>query len=150
MRVVLQRVIQASVSIDNEIVGRINNGLVVFAGIEKADDEQDIRWLAAKIVNLRIFNDENSIPNISVRDAGGDLLLISQFTLHALTKKGNRPSYILAARPETAIPLYENLIAQLEIELGKKIQTGIFGADMQISLINDGPVTIWIDSKQRE
>ncbi|CAN5352399.1 D-aminoacyl-tRNA deacylase [soil metagenome] len=150
MRVVLQRVIQANVSIDNEIVGRINNGLVVFAGIEKADDEQDIRWLAAKIVNLRIFNDENSIPNISVRDAGGDLLLISQFTLHALTKKGNRPSYILAARPETAIPLYENLIAQLEIELGKKIQTGIFGADMQISLINDGPVTIWIDSKQRE
>lgn len=150
MRVVLQRVIQANVSIDNEIVGRINNGLVVFAGIEKADDEQDIRWLAAKIVNLRIFNDENSIPNISVRDAGGDLLLISQFTLHALTKKGNRPSYIIAARPEIAIPLYENLIAQLEIELGKKIQTGIFGADMQVSLVNDGPVTIWIDSKKRE
>ncbi len=150
MRVVLQRAIQASVSVNGGIKGEIAKGLLVFAGIEEADNDEDIQWLAGKIVNLRMFDDMHKIPNISIKEAGGDILLISQFTLHALTKKGNRPSYIRAAKPDIAIPIYENLIARLEKELGKQIQTGVFGADMQVSLINDGPVTIWMDSKRRE
>lgn len=150
MRVVLQRALQASVSIDGTVKGAIEKGLVVFAGIEDADSDEDIQWLSNKIVNLRIFDDENHVPNISLKEDGGNILLISQFTLHALTKKGNRPSYIRAAKPDIAIPLYEKLIAQLEKDLGKKIETGTFGADMKVSLVNDGPVTIGIDSKNKE
>lgn len=150
MRIVLQRAMQADVVVNDEIIASIGKGLVVFAGVEDADDDEDVSWLASKIVNLRIFDDEKKVPNINVKDAGGEILLISQFTLHALTKKGNRPSYIKAAKPGTAIAIYEKLIARLEMESGKKIQTGIFGAHMQVSLINDGPVTIWIDSKRRE
>lgn len=150
MRVLIQRVSQASVTIDVKVKSSIEKGLLIFAGIEDADDATDIEWLSNKIINLRIFDDEQKVPNISVKDIGGDILLVSQFTLHALTKKGNRPSYIKAARPETAIPLYESLIAQLEKDLGKKIYTGEFGADMKVGLINDGPVTIWMDSKVRE
>jgi D-tyrosyl-tRNA(Tyr) deacylase len=119
-------------------------------GIEDADTQEDIEWLCAKIVNLRIFDDEKDVPNISVKDCDGEILLVSQFTLHALTKKGNRPSYIRASKPELAIPIYEKMIVHLEKELGKKIQTGSFGADMKVSLLNDGPITIWIDSKARE
>lgn len=150
MRILLQRVLKASVRIGDEVGGAITNGLLIFAGIEDADTDEDVQWLSAKIVNLRIFDDENNVPNISVRDIDGEILLVSQFTLHAATKKGNRPSYIKASKPEIAIPLYEKLIEQLEIDLRKKIQTGIFGADMKVELINDGPVTIWIDSKNKE
>jgi len=150
MRVVIQRVKKASVSIDNKIRSVIQNGLLVFAGIENADDANDIEWLSNKIINLRIFDDENKVPNLSLKETGGDILLVSQFTLHALTKKGNRPSYIKAAKPEIAIPLYESFIKQLEKDLAKNIYTGEFGADMKVELINDGPVTIWIDSKVRE
>jgi D-tyrosyl-tRNA(Tyr) deacylase len=150
MRVVIQRVANASVEIDGSIVGTVGRGLLVFLGIEDADNQEDIDWLSGKIVNLRIFNDEEGVMNVSVKDSGGDILLVSQFTLHASTKKGNRPSYIRASRPETAIPLYESMIAQLELDLGKKIQRGIFGADMQVGLLNDGPVTIVIDSKAKE
>lgn len=146
----LQRTSEASVQINQEIVGQIDVGLMILLGIEEADGEEDIDWLARKICNLRIFDDEYGIMNKSVLDVEGDILLISQFTLHASTKKGNRPSYIKAAKPEIAIPLYEKFIEQLEVELGKSIQTGEFGADMKVSLTNDGPVTIMIDSKNKQ
>jgi D-tyrosyl-tRNA(Tyr) deacylase len=150
MRVVIQRVSEASVMVDNLKVSAIQKGLLVFTGIEDADTEEDIAWLGDKIVNLRIFDDENKIPNISIKDIRGDILVVSQFTLHASTKKGNRPSYIKASKSGIAIPLYEKFIIQLSKDLGQKIQTGIFGADMQVALVNDGPVTIWIDTKNRE
>jgi D-aminoacyl-tRNA deacylase len=150
MRAVIQRVTQASVTIDGAVKAAIQNGLLVFVGIEDADTTEDIEWLSSKIVNLRIFDDENHTPNISVKETGGDILLVSQFTLHAATKKGNRPSYIKASKPDIAIPLYEKMIAQLEKDLGKQIFTGVFGADMKVALLNDGPVTIWIDTKNKE
>ena len=150
MRIIIQRVTKAQVHIDNKLFSEIGNGLLVLLGIEDADTEEDINWLAQKIVNLRVFNDENGVMNISLLDANADILLVSQFTLFASTKKGNRPSYIKASRPEFAIPLYEKMIAKLEELLGKKIATGSFGADMQISLTNNGPVTIMIDSKMKE
>ena len=150
MRAVIQRVNHASVTIDGKIKSAIQQGLLVFVGIEDADTNEDIAWLSNKIVQLRIFDDENKIPNISVKDIDGDILLVSQFTLHAATKKGNRPSYIKASKPDVAIPLYKKMIVQLENDLGKQIFTGEFGADMKVELLNDGPVTIWIDSKQKE
>ena len=150
MRAVIQRVSEASVTVEGNITGIIKNGLLVFVGIEDADTREDVEWLSSKIVNLRIFNDENGVMNVSVKDNDGGILLISQFTLHALTKKGNRPSYIRASKPGIAVPLYEQMIAQLEKDLGKKIETGIFGADMKVRLLNDGPVTIMIDTKQKE
>jgi D-tyrosyl-tRNA(Tyr) deacylase len=149
MIVVIQRVSESSVKIDGTIKASIGNGLMILLGIEEADDREDIEWLSKKIVNLRIFPDENGVMNKCILDAGGEILLISQFTLHASTKKGNRPSYIKAAKPDIAIPLYEQMISALELELGKPIGTGEFGADMKVSLINDGPVTIIIDSKNR-
>jgi D-tyrosyl-tRNA(Tyr) deacylase len=150
MRAVIQRVSEASVTIDGKVNGAIGYGLLVLLGIEDADTSEDIEWLSSKITNLRIFNDESGVMNISAKDKTAELLLISQFTLFASTKKGNRPSYIKAARPETAIPLYEQMIARLEQDLGKTIQTGVFGADMKVALVNDGPVTILIDSKNKE
>ena len=150
MRVVIQRVLEASVEVDEKVVGSINNGLLVLLGIEDADTEEDIHWLSNKIVGLRIFDDAEGVMNLSVKDIEGDILLISQFTLMASTKKGNRPSYIKASKPPIAVPLYEQMIATLSNDLGKKIQTGIFGADMKVSLINNGPVTITIDSKNKE
>ena len=150
MRVLIQRVTHASVEIDDKIKSSIEHGLLVFVGIENPDNDDDIEWISNKIINLRIFDDENKIPNISVKDSGGDILLVSQFTLHALTKKGNRPSYINASKSEIAIPIYQKLILRLQKDSGKKIQTGIFGADMKVSLLNDGPITIWIDSKNKE
>jgi D-tyrosyl-tRNA(Tyr) deacylase len=149
MRILIQRVSGASVEIDFRIKANIHKGLLVFVGIEEADTEEDIEWLANKLVNLRIFNDADGIMNLSVKESDGQLLVISQFTLHASTKKGNRPSYINAAKPEIAIPIYEKFIKQLELLLGKPIETGTFGADMKIALVNDGPVTIWIDSKNK-
>lgn len=149
MKTVIQRVSSASVTIDSKIVADIQRGLLVLVGIEDADTQEDIDWLCQKIANLRIFGDENDVMNLSVKDSNGDIIVVSQFTLHAATKKGNRPSYIKAAKPEVAIPLYEQFVAQLEIELGKKVKTGIFGADMKVALVNDGPVTILIDSKFR-
>lgn len=150
MKVVIQRVSSASVTIDTKIVADIQKGLLVLVGIEDLDNQDDINWLAAKIANIRIFSDENDVMNLSVKDIDGDVIVVSQFTLHAATKKGNRPSYIKASKPETAIPLYENFVLQLEKELGKKVQTGIFGADMKVLLLNDGPVTILIDSKNKD
>ncbi len=150
MKVVIQRVILASVTIENKIVSSIKNGLLVLVGIEDADNQEDIDWLASKIVNLRIFGDENQVMNLSVKENNGEILIVSQFTLHAATKKGNRPSYIKASKPEIAIPMYEKFVQQIEMELNKKVQTGIFGADMKVGLVNDGPVTILIDSKNRE
>jgi D-tyrosyl-tRNA(Tyr) deacylase len=150
MKVVLQRVSQASVTIDSKIVAEIQKGLLVLVGIEDADSQEDIDWLCQKITNLRIFGDENDVMNLSVAAIDGEIIVVSQFTLHALTQKGNRPSYIKAAKPEIAIPLYENFVQQLEKKLGKKVQTGVFGADMKVSLLNDGPVTIVIDSKNKE
>ncbi|MFZ4520266.1 MAG: D-aminoacyl-tRNA deacylase [Bacteroidales bacterium] len=150
MRVVIQRVSQASVMVAADITGQIAEGLLILLGIEEADNAEDIDWLCTKIVNLRIFNDGEGVMNHSILNTAGDILLVSQFTLHAGTRKGNRPSYIRAARPETATPLYEASIHRLEELLGKKVHTGIFGAMMQVSLVNDGPVTIIIDSKQRE
>ena len=150
MRAVIQRVSEASVTINNTKVADIGNGLLVLIGIEDLDNQEDINWLTAKIANLRIFADENEVMNCSIKDVNGDMIVVSQFTLHALTKKGNRPSYIKASKPEIAIPLYESFIQQMEIELGKKVQTGQFGADMKVALINDGPVTIIIDSKNKE
>ncbi|MBP6286862.1 MAG: D-tyrosyl-tRNA(Tyr) deacylase [Ferruginibacter sp.] len=150
MKAVIQRVTQASVTIDGNIRSAIKTGLLVLVGIEDADTQEDIEWLSNKIVNLRIFDDENKVPNIAVKDLGGDILLVSQFTLQASTKKGNRPSYIKASKPDIAIPMYEKMIAQLENDLGKKIYTGEFGADMKVSLLNDGPVTIIIDTRNRE
>ena len=149
MKVVIQRVISASVTIETEIVANIQRGLLVLVGIEDDDSQEDINWLSQKIINLRIFGDENDVMNLSVKDVNGDIIIVSQFTLHASTKKGNRPSYIKASKPETAIPLYEKFIQQMELELGKKIQTGKFGADMKVELVNDGPVTIIIDSKNK-
>lgn len=150
MRTVIQRVTKASVTIDGKITSAIANGFLVLVGIEDADTRDDIEWMSNKIVNLRIFDDENKVPNISVKDTGGDILLVSQFTLQASTKKGNRPSYLRASKGSVAIPIYEKLIAQMEKDLGKKIYTGEFGADMKVMLINDGPVTIIIDTKLRE
>lgn len=150
MRVVIQRVKKASVSIENKIYSSINRGLLILVGIEDADNREDIEWLCSKIVNLRIFDDENGVMNLSVKDIDGELLAVSQFTLHASTKKGNRPSYIKASKPDIAIPLYESFSKELENLTGKNIKTGVFGADMSIELTNDGPVTIIIDSKQRE
>lgn len=150
MRAVIQRVSNARVSIEEKIRSTIGPGLLVLVGIEDADTIEDIQWLSSKIVNLRIFDDEQKVPNISIRETGGDILLVSQFTLQASTKKGNRPSYIKASKPAIAIPLYEQMIRQLTIDLGKEIHTGEFGADMQVSLLNDGPVTIVIDTKNKE
>ena len=150
MRTVIQRVTRAGVTIEGKLKASISKGLLVLVGIEDSDSIDDIEWLSNKIVNLRIFDDENKIPNISVKDIGGDILLISQFTLHAATKKGNRPGYIQASKPDMAIPIYEKLIVQLEKDLDRKIFTGTFGADMKVELLNDGPVTIWIDTKNKE
>ncbi|UYW00615.1 D-tyrosyl-tRNA(Tyr) deacylase [Flavobacterium agricola] len=150
MRIIIQRVSEASVTINQIKVAEINQGLLVLLGIEDADTDDDIKWLSNKITNLRIFGDENDVMNLSVKDVDGDIILVSQFTLHAATKKGNRPSYIKASKPDIAVPLYEKFIVQLEQDLGKKIQTGQFGADMKVALLNDGPVTIFIDSKNKE
>lgn len=150
MKAVIQRVTSASVTIDNQITGQIQSGLLVFVGIEEADLQEDIQWLSSKIANLRIFADDEGVMNKSVRDIDGELLIVSQFTLHASTKKGNRPSYIKAAKPEISIPLYEAFLAQMEIDLDKKVQSGTFGADMKILLLNDGPVTILMDTKNKE
>ena len=150
MRAVIQRVSEAAVTVNGEITGAIQDGLLVFLGIEDADTADDIQWLSTKIINLRIFNDGAGIMNLSLKDTDGDILLVSQFTLHALTKKGNRPSYIRASKPDIAIPLYEEMILKLENVLGKKVQTGMFGADMKVKLLNDGPVTIIIDTKDKE
>ena len=150
MKAVIQRVSSASVTIDSKIVAEIQKGLLVLVGIEDADTQEDTNWLCQKIANLRIFGDENEVMNLSVRDIDGEIIIVSQFTLQASTKKGNRPSYIKASKPDVAIPLYENFVQQLEKELGKKVQTGVFGADMKVSLLNDGPVTIVIDSKNKE
>jgi D-aminoacyl-tRNA deacylase len=150
MKAVLQRVSSASVTVDAQIISEIKNGLLVLVGIEDADTNEDIVWLSNKIINLRIFDDKNKVPNLSVKDVDGEVLLVSQFTLQANTKKGNRPSYIKASKPDVAIPLYENFIKQFENDLGKKIGIGKFGADMKVSLINDGPITIIIDTKNKE
>ncbi|MEY2671135.1 MAG: hypothetical protein RLZZ577_1451 [Bacteroidota bacterium] len=150
MKVVLQRVTSASVTVEDKIVGEIQKGIVVLVGIENADLQEDIDWLVGKITQLRIFGDENGVMNLSMEEVNGDVLVVSQFTLHAATKKGNRPSYIKAARPEVAIPIYEKFVNTLENKLGKKVATGIFGADMKLALLNDGPVTIIIDSKNKE
>lgn len=150
MRVVLQRVNEASVTINNEIVSKIEKGLLVLVGVEDEDTQEDINWLCQKITQLRIFDDANGVMNKSIKDINGDLIIVSQFTLHASTKKGNRPSYIKAAKPDIAIPLYESFVSTMEDYLGKSVGTGRFGADMKVQLINDGPVTIWIDSKNKE
>lgn len=150
MKVVLQRVLKASVAIENEKVAEISKGLLVLLGVVEDDNDEDITWLSNKIANLRVFGDEEGIMNKSLLDVKGDVIVVSQFTLHAATKKGNRPSYIKAAKPDIAIPLYEAFVKQVETNLGKRIQTGQFGADMQVELINDGPVTIIIDSKNKE
>lgn len=149
MKVVIQRVAQASVTIDGTVKGQIAGGYMILAGFVAEDTEEDLTWIAQKIVGLRVFNDQNDVMNLSIGDVDGDILLISQFTLHAMTRKGNRPSYIMAAKPDIAKPMYEHFIDMLEKALGKKIQTGEFGADMKVSLLNDGPVTIIIDSKNR-
>ena len=150
MKTVIQRVSSASVTIDNKIVANIQKGLLVLVGIEDADDQEDINWLCPKIANLRIFGDENEVMNLSVKDIDGEIIVVSQFTLQASTKKGNRPSYIKASKPEVAIPLYENFVKTLEKELDINVQTGVFGADMKVALVNDGPVTIIIDTKNRD
>jgi D-tyrosyl-tRNA(Tyr) deacylase len=150
MRAVIQRVTEASVTINQEITASIANGLLVLVGIEDSDNAEDIEWLAAKIANLRIFSDADGVMNINIQDIGGEFLVVSQFTLHAATKKGNRPSYIRASKPEIAIPLYETFIARLKAIAGLPVKTGVFGADMQVALLNDGPVTIIIDTKNKE
>ncbi|KAA5826318.1 D-tyrosyl-tRNA(Tyr) deacylase [Algibacter amylolyticus] len=150
MKVVIQRVTKASVTIEGEKVASIENGLLILLGIVNEDTPEDIKWLSNKIVNLRIFGDENGVMNMSLKDTNGDIIVVSQFTLQASTKKGNRPSYIKAAKPEVAIPLYQDFVNQIEKDLGKKVQTGQFGADMKVELLNDGPVTIIIDSKNKE
>ena len=150
MRIVIQRVSNASVSINGSITSQIGKGLLVLLGIENLDKEEDTKWLSSKIVNLRIFDDQSGVMNLSVKDIEGEILVVSQFILHASTKKGNRPSYIKAAKPDFSIPMYQQFVAQLEIDLGKKVGTGEFGADMKVDLCNDGPVTIIIDSKNRE
>lgn len=150
MKVVIQRVSKASVTIEGEKVASIENGLLVFLGIVNEDSQEDVKWLTNKIINLRIFDDKNHVMNKSLLDVNGNVIVVSQFTLHASTKKGNRPSYIKAAKPDITIPLYKAFINQLELDLGKSIQTGEFGADMKVELLNDGPVTIIIDSKNKE
>ena len=150
MKAVIQRVSSCSVTIDNKVVANIQKGLLVLVGFEDADNNEDLIWLTSKIANLRIFGDENEVMNLSLKEVEGDMIIVSQFTLHANTKKGNRPSYIKAAKAEVAIPLYEAFITQMETELGKKVQTGKFGADMKVALLNDGPVTIIIDTKNKE
>ena len=150
MKAVIQRVSHASVTIENNCVAQIQKGLLVLVGIEDADTQEDINWLTSKIGNLRIFEDENEVMNPSLKDIAGEIIVVSQFTLQASTKKGNRPSYIKAAKPDVAIPLYEAFVTQMETELGKKVQTGQFGADMKVALLNDGPVTIIIDTKNKE
>ncbi|MCD8043809.1 MAG: D-tyrosyl-tRNA(Tyr) deacylase [Tannerellaceae bacterium] len=150
MKAVIQRVQHASVTIEGEIKSRIKQGLLVFIGIEEADNHEDIDWLTKKIANLRIFDDENGVMNRSVIETGGEILVVSQFTLHASTKKGNRPSYIKAAKPDIAIPLYETFCREIELQINKKVATGTFGADMKIELLNDGPVTILMDTKNKE
>jgi D-aminoacyl-tRNA deacylase len=150
MKVVIQRVSRAAVKVHEKITGEISEGLLILFGVEDADTDEDIKWLSNKIVNLRIFNDEHGVMNKSLPDINGNILLVSQFTLQASIKKGNRPSYIKASKPDFAIPMYEKMVAQLETDLGKRIQTGIFGADMKVELLNDGPVTIIIDTKNKE
>ena len=150
MRVLIQRVKEASVTVDNKVISLINNGLLVFVGIEEQDNREDILWLTKKIANIRLFDDENGVMNRSVIETGGDILAVSQFTLMASTKKGNRPSYIKAAKPEISVPLYEEFCCEMELAINKPIQRGVFGADMKVRLLNDGPVTIFIDSKNRE
>lgn len=150
MRAVIQRVSRASVVVNAKTIAKIDGGLLIFLGIEDADTLEDIQWLSKKIANLRIFNDSDGVMNLSMVEIAGEAIVVSQFTLHAATKKGNRPSYIKAAKPEVAIPIYEKFVQQLEADLGKKIGTGIFGADMKVELLNDGPVTIVIDTKNRE
>ena len=149
MIAVIQRVTHASVTIDGAVCSSIGSGLLVLVGIEDADGSEDIEWLSSKIVNLRIFNDESGVMNVSVKDCSGEILIVSQFTLHASTKKGNRPSYLKAARPEKAIPVYEEFIKRVSTDLGKAVATGVFGADMKIDLLNDGPVTILMDTKNK-
>lgn len=150
MRVLIQRVLQASVAIDGKEHSSIGAGMLVLAGIEEADNDEDIEWLVQKITGLRIFNDNNGVMNIAIGEAGGEILAVSQFTLHASTKKGNRPSYIKAAKPDVAIPLYDKFVQRLSNATAGKVKTGVFGADMKVALVNDGPVTIWIDSKNKE
>lgn len=150
MRVLIQRVSHASVTINGTCKSAIKEGMMILVGIEEADGQEDVDWLCKKIVNLRIFDDENGVMNKSILDAGGDILVVSQFTLHASTKKGNRPSYIKAAKPDISIPLYENFCRELSIALGKEVKTGEFGADMKVELLNNGPVTIWMDTKMKE
>ena len=150
MRVLIQRVKEASVTVDNEVISLIHNGLLVFVGITDEDNREDILWLTKKIANIRLFDDENGVMNLSVMEAGGDILAVSQFTLMASTKKGNRPSYIKAAKPDISVPLYEEFCSEMELAVKKPIQRGVFGADMKVRLLNDGPVTIFIDSKNRE
>jgi D-tyrosyl-tRNA(Tyr) deacylase len=150
MRAVIQRVSEAMVKVNGEVTGSIQKGLLVLVGIEDADTTEDIEWLSGKIVNMRIFDDANGVMNVGIKDVDGGILLVSQFTLHASTKKGNRPSYSRASKPPIAIPMYEQMIKQLSTDLGKRIQTGIFGADMKVSLLNDGPVTIVMDTKNKE
>lgn len=150
MKAVIQRVSKASVTVDGKIIAKIESGLLILLGIENKDGQEDIEWLSRKIINLRIFNDENAVMNKSLVELGGDAIVVSQFTLHASTKKGNRPSYIKAAKPEVSIPLYEKFVLQMENDLEKKVGAGIFGADMKVDLVNDGPVTILIDTKNRE
>ncbi|WP_445382878.1 D-aminoacyl-tRNA deacylase [Robiginitalea sp. IMCC43444] len=150
MRALVQRVSESSVTVEGEVVAHIGAGLLVFLGVETEDSPSDVAWLAPKIANLRIFNDDKGVMNRSLQDVQGGLIVVSQFTLHAQTRKGNRPSYIRAARPEQAIPLYEDFVKQMETLLGKEVGKGIFGADMKVSLLNDGPVTIWIDTKRKE
>ncbi|MFT4833029.1 MAG: D-tyrosyl-tRNA(Tyr) deacylase [Psychroserpens sp.] len=150
MKAIVQRVAKASVTVDGEVISKIDNGLLVLLGIEDSDEQEDLEWLSRKIVNLRIFNDSDGVMNQSLVETGGNAIVVSQFTLHASTKKGNRPSYIKAAKPIVAIPLYERFVTQMEQDLGQKVGTGIFGADMKVELVNDGPVTIAIDTKNKE
>ncbi|CAM3295651.1 MULTISPECIES: D-aminoacyl-tRNA deacylase [Zobellia] len=150
MRAIIQRVSSASVTVESKTISEIQNGLLILLGIEDADGPEDIEWLSRKIVNLRIFNDSEGVMNESLKAVNGDAIVVSQFTLHAATKKGNRPSYIKASKPDVAIPLYEKFITQIELDLGKNVGTGVFGADMKVQLLNDGPVTIAIDTKNRE
>ncbi|AMO20079.1 D-aminoacyl-tRNA deacylase [Flavobacterium columnare] len=150
MKVVIQRVSEASVTIENEIVAKIKQGLLIFVGIQDLDNQEDSTWLSSKIVNLRIFDDEEGVMNRSIKDINGEIIVVSQFTLYAQTKKGNRPSYIKASKPDVAIPLYESFVKQIETDLEKPIQTGRFGADMKVRLVNDGPVTILMDTKNKE
>ncbi len=150
MRVVIQRVTSASVSVEEKVISKINIGLLILVGIEEIDTAEDINWLTHKIANLRIFNDEDGVMNRSLLEINGEALVVSQFTLHASTKKGNRPSYLKSAKPDVAIPLYQKFVQQLQIDINKKVQTGIFGADMKVDLLNDGPVTIMIDTRNKE